>query len=204
MPLHAHHLVIGGFRQNRRRLAGVDRVLDALNVFRMPGVRVQLFKWDADWAGEAEFILRHKADADPIVCIYAYSWGFGHGAVRLAEELARRGLRVAGLVGCDGVYRDHFLLRRWRALWQNSRIDLPGSIDRADVRLFVQANSLLRGHRVFDAHGAEIRAERIERVVINGNRFSDVADHYNIDESARWIDECRCMARKFHPEAFPT
>lgn len=196
MHLAAHHLVISGFRQHRGRIAGCDRVVARLNEFRRPGVRVELLPWNADWRGEAQFIARHAAqNFPPLVCVFAYSWGFGWGAIRLAEALGKlaRPLRVYGLVGCDGVYRHGYHCGNWRALWPWTTIRLPGNVDRCGVTLFAQQNTLPAGHRVVDATGREIERQRLD-VIHDDTGLALPASHLNLDEARPWIDACAALA----------
>lgn len=199
----AHHLIIAGKLQHRGKLCGCDHVADALGAFRRPGVRVELLPWNADWRAEAAFIARHRPmlttrRSFPIVCVHAYSHGFGWGAKRLAEELAAHRIGIWGLVGCDGVYRhDHFpLVNVWRCFIRSSRIVLP-NVRREGVRLFYQTRSLTRGHRVFDERGEEFERELIETVRVNGgNPLTDWATHFNIDESPQWREACLALAEE--------
>lgn len=195
-----HHIVISGFGQYRDRLCGADYVTAALQRFVAPGVRVTQLPWNHDWWAEAKFIRRHgDQDKKAIVCLYAYSWGMGSGAVRLAERLLGCNVPVFGVVSCDGVYRHRpGLLRwlpQWRAFWPASTIRLPGNVDRRNVRVFVQRNSLPAGHEVVDCRGRQIVPEVIENVVI-GDKFVETATHTNIDESRKWHNACVDLAAK--------
>lgn len=200
MPLYAHQLVISGNWQHRGRLAGCDCALTKLDVYRRPGVRVESLAWDADWRSEAAFIARHAPpDADPLVCIYPYSWGFGWGAIQLARELDRLHIPVYGMKVCDGVYRHSYRCGNWRALVPGSVVRLPPNVRRNTnhlmqdgVELFVQRNSLLRGHRVVDADGAEIRPVVIDYVDVPCGHWTlrAPATHYNLDESRTWHKAC--------------
>lgn len=199
MPLRVHHLVISGFRQRRRHLAGCDCLLAALDEFRRPGVRIESLEWNADMQAEAAFIARHAAEGEePIVCLYPYSWGFGWGAIRLALALEAKGIGVYAMRVCDGVYRHGYRLGNWRALWPWSVIELPANVACHNVELFVQRHSWLRGHRVVDAAGLEITPRLIDQVIINcaaGWSLIVPATHYNLDESLEWIGSSVDFAR---------
>lgn len=197
MPLYAHHLVISGNWQHRGRLAGCDCALTKLDVYRRPGVRVESLVWDADWRSEASFIARHAPpDADPLVCLYPYSWGFGWGAIQLARQLDRLHIPVYGMKVCDGVYRHSYRWGNWRALVPGSVVRLPGNVRRGSVELFVQRGSVLRGHRVVDADGDEIPANVIDYIDVpcGGWSLHAPATHYNLDESHIWHQACRKLA----------
>ena len=197
MPLAAHHLVISGFRQDRRRLAGCDRVVAMLDAFRQPGVRVDYRTWNADWQAEANFIARHAPEAThaapPRVCLYAYSWGLGWGASQLAWRLHELKIPVFGLIGCDGVYRHNYPLGNWRAFVPWSTIRLPGTVQRCVA--FHQQNSWPAGHAIVIGN-QPIKRRLVERVTLNGgkNFFSERATHVNIDESRQWIAACQDLA----------
>lgn len=203
MTTRIHHLVIGGFGQYRGKLAGVDYVVDALDRFRQPGVRVSLLPWSHDWKAEAGYIRRHAPldtrDQQPLVCLYAYSWGVGNGAVQLARQLQRREIGVWGLISCDGVYHHRAVLCRWlpqwRSLWPGSRIWLPPNVRRGGVRVFRQRNGLPSGHEIVDHHGHAYHAEEIHDV-LRDNRFVERASHFNLDESPRWHRACVDLAEQ--------
>lgn len=191
--LFVHHVIIGGFRQSRDRLAGVDRVFAALAKFASPEVRVTPpMRWNEDWAAEAEFIARHRQPGGepPVVCLYAYSWGVGYGAVQLATRLEALDIPVECLVSCDGVYRHAYRAGNWRAFWPWSTIRLPENVRK--VHAFCQRQGWLRGHRL-RCGGQVIEPTPIDRVQING--FADRASHYNLDESPQWLTRCEQVAR---------
>lgn len=194
MPhLYAHHYVIAGKGQRRGRLSGCDRTIAEFDRYRRPGVRIESFNWDSDWRDEAAFIARHAPpDVDPIVCIYPYSWGFGWGAIQLAQELHRLHIPVYGMRVCDGVYRHSYPWGNWRALWKSSVVQLPPNVNAANVQLFVQRNTLLRGHRVVDAEGNEIVPSEVKRVEVQWGEWhlSEPAAHGNLDEARCWRNAC--------------
>lgn len=218
MTTKVHHIVIGGFGQHRGRLAGVDHVVALLDRYRAPGVRVTMLPWRHDWKAEAAFIRRHAPATQPVVCIYAYSWGVGSGAVTLAEQLRAREVDVYGLVACDGVYRHRIFcprwldwllprwqlwprwLTQWRAFWPGSVIRLPANVDRHNVTAFVQRNTLPAGHRIVDARGRDVETQELKTVMIDG-KFAELATHVNMDESSSWHNACVHLAERATLEA---
>lgn len=202
MPITFQHRVIRGYRQRGRLLSGSDCLIEKLDEFRGRGTHIACLDWDDDMESEAAEIARHApADAWPIVCLYPYSWGFGWGAMRLAKALAKYDIDVYAMVVCDGVYRHSYRLGDWRALWQRSVIRLPDNVYAHNVRLFVQQNTWLRGHRVECSAGQPIAPNVIEEIEVpcgSGFVVRTPATHYNLDESKDWHDACIEAARCVH------
>lgn len=141
-------ILVSGFRQDHRRLTGMDVLLQSLLPFQAPDSWLDYVPWDHDMAGLAAFMHRHAA-LDAEINVAAYSWGAGRGAVRLAEELRERGRRVSRMVLCDPVYR-----RPWVPTWFNAlpwsltegrTIRFPATVDQ--VEWFYQRNDKPAGHR---------------------------------------------------------
>jgi pimeloyl-ACP methyl ester carboxylesterase len=109
--------------------------------------QVILEPWDACPEHTADFIYRlSEKDEPPTVAIFAYSWGVGYGAVRLAYELRERDIKVQYAVFCDPVYHG---LARWRAIlprtfFSRVRITVPSNI--REVWWLKQENSKPAGH----------------------------------------------------------
>lgn len=110
------HIPISGFTQTINRQTGFDRLWKRFRP--LASEEVSLLppqSWNANFSAIAEFIHRMNSETDPPdIRIYAYSWGCGHGFVRLSRELLKRGLDVHCAVLCDPVY--HSWWRPWRAL----------------------------------------------------------------------------------------
>jgi len=124
------HICISGFRQHEGELSGLHRVWLSLLDLSMPRCQVLLREWDSDWRGLAELIwlTRPELDGQPLVNIYAYSWGVGHGFVNLARELGRRGITVDNAVLCDPIYHSRLLSMRWLAYTGWPAITIPANV----------------------------------------------------------------------------
>lgn len=140
-------VVIGGFTQDAHRPTGVETLWLKLRRFAGPYVSLQLREWNDDFEGLAERIWRLKPDGlEPDVRINAYSWGAGHGAIELSEQLGQRGISVTKMVLCDPVY--HSWVAPWRAVWSlvEPRITIPANV--REVWSLRQEVNRPRGHDV--------------------------------------------------------
>jgi hypothetical protein len=110
-------ICISGFSQSMAKPNGIEKVWLDLRVHESPSCRVSYKEWDTPWTDFAEHIIRtgptNPNDMD--ICVFAYSWGCGHGALTLLEELKHRGVKVRAAVFADPVY--HRWFAPWRALW---------------------------------------------------------------------------------------
>lgn len=82
-----------------------------------------------------------------------YSWG-GYTAIKLAQQLAKRGLRVRHIILSDAVYRHHYWLGQWRALVPWTKIVIPKNVQ--EVTWFYQRQNLPRGHNIVALNGKTI------------------------------------------------
>lgn len=174
-----HAFLIAGFRQPRGWYCGMLKLAKDLDDARIPDAKILgPIPWHADWAGYAEqFSKLHNGEESPQVFIFGYSYGGGWGAIRLALELRKRGIRVHRMILTDPVYRSPSLLGRiravippyrprgrqkvhwlrlllWDALWLAGRI-VPGLCPRirkpdnvADILVFRQRENLPMGHTI--------------------------------------------------------
>lgn len=178
-PIQEWHVCISGFLQDEGRPTGISRAWRSLhNARTRPDARVELRSWNDDFKALAEFIWRFRDEyCDPTINLYGYSWG-GAGAVRLAEELHRRGLRVDHMVLCDPVYRHPYWLGNWRAFWPWSTIVIPENV--REVTWFRQSLSLPKGHDLMAQSPRTILHQPVELS----------ADHLHIDEEPAFFDAC--------------
>jgi hypothetical protein len=147
-PIETWHFVISGFRQHLDRPTGSQLLWSKLrNAHSNGSVCVELREWNSDWNAIAEFVWRFRpAHAPPRVFVYAYSWGAGWGFVRLARELARRGLSVECAVLADAVYRARWISLSWLSLVGLPHVRVPRNV--REVYWYFQRRSLPRGHAV--------------------------------------------------------
>ena len=123
------HVPISGFTQTLDRSNGIHKlwiklrsVVDKQTCIIHPQV------WNANFAELAEFIwMMSQGNGVPTIKVYAYSWGCGHGFVRLAKELRKRGLTIQTAVLCDPVF--HSWWRPWRAMVFSPNIEIPSNVE---------------------------------------------------------------------------
>jgi len=124
------HIPISGFTQTVGHPTGFDTLWQKLRRVTSPQCcLLHPQEWNADWRALAEFISRNSTPV-PYICVYAYSWGCGHGAVKLAKELRKRNLVVQCMVLCDPVF--HSWVRPWRALVFSPAIRIPDNVRRVE------------------------------------------------------------------------
>lgn len=150
-----HHWIvcICGFRQHSAGPTGMEQAwLKLRTSYERPrnGCRVSLHNWNDPWADVAAQIVRlGPADRRLLeICVVAYSWGVGHGALTLCRELGRLGINVRVLLSIDGVYHSRRAL--WRSLWSpllgEPVLRVPANVRRVDF--FRQQVNRPRGQAV--------------------------------------------------------
>lgn len=184
--INAWHIVIGGFLQTEGRPTGMVRLWMRLHsLFSSPSSVVLLRSWNDNWSDLAELIWRANRSGQPdrhTVNIYAYSWGAGYGAMELARQLNRRGLRVHTMVLSDPVYRSPLLSFRWLALLQWSTIRVPANV--FAVHWFRQNISLPAGH--------DLKADS-PATWLSDPKWVEV-DHQYMDDWRPFHNECERVA----------
>ena len=120
------HACISGFRQTPGDYNGTVELREKLiRSGHSMGVesRVEYYTWNTNWNDIAEHYsdLRRIYQTWPTICLYAYSWGAGWGAVRLARELYKRGLSVHSMALCDPIYRHPSKFLSWVSMLVESR-----------------------------------------------------------------------------------
>ena len=126
--IHSWVISICGFTQSEQRTSGLERLWLRLRSVASSRTCVAApLEWKHNWRTFAERVWRTSV-VRPRITIVAYSWGCGHGFVKLARELQKRGLSVSDAVLCDPVY--HSWLRPWRALFFSPAITIPANVQR--------------------------------------------------------------------------
>lgn len=189
------HNAISGFRQSPAAWNGVLELAEKLRETHCDGVRsrVHYFTWRENWAAIANYhlALAEKYRTEATIGIYAYSWGAGWGAMQLASQLRRRGLRVRVMVLSDPVYRHPFFL--WRSLcnwtWPlggEPLIRVPDNVK--EVYWFQQTQNRPSGHKLISAsrtNGALIHPPVLLR---RDHQYMDDAPEFHrlaLDQAAR-------------------
>lgn len=132
------HVLIMGFTQSTTDETGMERLWKRMRpeINLANECLLEPKVWNERFGNVAEFIFRNLKPGGT-VNVVCYSWGAGHGAVKLCRELNKRGIIVSDLLACDPVY--HSWLRPWRgmfpAIW-NGPIAFPANVMRA--RSFIQ------------------------------------------------------------------
>lgn len=125
--------------------------------------RVWCLRWNENWKRWAEQValigLFHNQEV--LVAVYAYSWGGGWGAVRLATFLKQQGIGVRYMVLCDPVHRPWFPLLRFKALYRRDVpiltapvIRIPSNV--GEVFSFHQTMNRPQAHRLLPLNGTKI------------------------------------------------
>lgn len=102
------YLPISGFTENTGRETGTEKAWHRCRKFSGPLTGVLTPReWNADWSNVASLIARNTTEFSRIV-VSAYSWGAGHGFLRLCEELNKRDRVVHEAILVDPVARMRF------------------------------------------------------------------------------------------------
>jgi len=191
-PINRWCYVITGFLQNAGTRTRMIELWRGLHAVSGHASRAELRPWDSNWDAEAELIMRLSSPnpkTPPTILIFAYSWGAGWGAMRLARALDERGVAVNCMVLSDPVYRHWYWAGNWRAFVPWIPITVPGNV--MQVRSFRQAKNWPRAHAIKAALPGF--TEVWPPVTIN-------ATHQNMDEAGAFLTECEIVSEQFFPE----
>jgi hypothetical protein len=156
----------------------IPRPLDAHTIIRK-------LEWNSDWNAVADMIA-DICQFDSTVSVYAYSWGAGYGARKLAKFLAERGICINTAVLCDPVYRSRFLPFRFLALTRFPKIKWPANV--LNIWQIYQRSNRPHGHLPILTDGKAQRIHLLEQV--------PETRHNTIDDSQRYRDLCLTVATK--------
>ncbi len=184
-------VLIGGFTQGEHRPGGMLRLYQRLDCLRQPGVEISFRPWNSRWRRVAQRM--HLLGGDAQVLVFAYSYGAGWGAVRLARCLQARGMPIAHAVLSDPVWRSRWLvpnLAVWlpRGCRLKPRICMPAAVRR--ITYFAQQ------------HGppyASLVCSDDPAVVPRVHLVSNVP-HVAMDDLPAFHDACVAAAREALPE----
>lgn len=109
-------ICISGFSQDFAHPSGIEVLWERLRQsFSNFECCVTMYPWRSDWKAIASHIVRTGRPTGIDVRVAAYSWGAGHGFVKLALALMNQGVNIKVAVLSDPVYRNAWML--WRSLW---------------------------------------------------------------------------------------
>jgi hypothetical protein len=182
-PFHTWHIVISGFMQHRgtpNGMVGLWRDLHQRHAG--PGVVVEYMCWNDKFKKQAEKIWR-SSDVGQIICIYAYSWGAGHGAMKLARALEKYKLGVRVMVLSDPVFRPWLRLLSPLAMTRFPWIRLPKKI--SEVFWFFQRKNRPHGHRL-------VAVDSIVTEIHDGVQINYF--HQGMDDAIEFHEACHLVA----------
>jgi hypothetical protein len=176
-------ICISGYKQSKAQPTGLEKLWLKLRVHEDPQCRTSYMTWDADWPAFAEHMMR-TGPTDPnqmTICVFAYSWGCGHGALDLFSECRHRGLTIESAVLADPVY--HKWWAPWRALVSpivTPTIVIPDNV--TNLWYTLQRENKPAGHECVLAKGNKV-------TTINEPVMSH-RTHTYMDEDPLFQDKC--------------
>ncbi len=183
------HICISGFLQSEARLNGVLRLwLETVRPLQEPNTFTTYRRWNSHWSSLAEFIQFTRGSGSMKLGIYAYSYGAGWGAMRLALALRQRGIEVDEMVLSDPVYRHGCRGLAWLSMVRWPRIRVPANVKR--VTWFYQNTNRPAGHPLIDAHGQPIGGLYVPGVI-----------HQAMDDLPAFHEACRAAALGLHAQS---
>lgn len=185
-------ICISGYTQKRGVSSGTVELWHLMRQYSAPEVCVQLKLWNDDFEDYAAFI-RRNSDRDARILVCAYSWGAGHGFLRLAKALQGH-CKIDCAVLCDPIYRSRLLSMRWLAFSPWPKITIPTNVQ--DVYWFRQEVDRPRSH--------DLRASDDEMTWIHPAEVLPLP-HTEIDNSPVYHERCLAEAsRLVHREYYET
>ena len=154
------HVIISGFSQGRNRWHGTLKLNEELIEEIGNGIetRIWLQHWKSDWRSIAEhvWLIGQNYKEEVQVCIYAYSWGAGYGAMQFAKYLDKSNIKVRVMVLSDPVYRNPRLLLRWLAFVPGMKIKVPKNVE--EVFSYYQRMNKPQGHELLAKGSTKIHS----------------------------------------------
>ncbi len=113
-PITKFAIVISGYTQDETQATGSRRLWRRLHDdFKGTDVQTMLVSWNHDMRKLAGWINYLRDGGEAVVVVACYSWGVGHGFVKLANQLLKRGIKIVMAICADGVYHP-----AWYAPWR--------------------------------------------------------------------------------------
>ena len=186
------HQCISGFTQDVNTFHGILRLSEKIRgAVDCKNNRFEVHRWCSNWKAIAEYyaLLASYYEEKLTVCIYAYSWGAGWGAMELSRQLSKRGIEIRVMVLSDPVFRHPKWYLRWVSLLLRDTtllpiIRVPHNVE--EVYTFHQKMNRPQGHRLLPSNGTMIYPSKL---VKNCN-------HQNMDDAFEFHSFSVDVARK--------
>lgn len=179
-------IVISGFMQNRGKPTGMTRLWLDLGDLQDAHTKVLLLNWSDDVSEYAEMIwsiAQNGGRREPIIRVFAYSWG-SSTAMDFARALQRRGMKIDAMVLSDPVFRHWWILRRWTSLLSWMTLKVPANVGK--VHWYRQRNNRPCGH--------DLVAENALATTIYPAKVLEGIEHQYMDDAWLFHEECKACA----------
>lgn len=192
-PITKFIIVISGYTQDETQDTGSRRLWRKLHDdFIGTDVQVILVSWNHDMHKLAGWIRYLKNGADATVIVAAYSWGVGHGFVKLANQFLDRDIKIRLAILADGVFHPDWYTP-WRYFfvkWIRDyvSIKLPHSV--LQVKWSRQEESWPSGHNLTADH------IHIPEAILMHSQV-----HKSMDETQWWHLTVRDACQKYLVES---
>lgn len=146
-----HIIFILGYTQSKATPIGLTQLHYEIDIFSRNDpdfnrTRIDIYPYRSDWRAIAVWIWRHSIK-EPIIDVFAYSWGAGYGFKKFSKELQKHNLKINQAVLLDPVkYKYLPGLAQLVAFTPWQYIRLRTNIKY--VQVLRQRNSFLKGHPV--------------------------------------------------------
>lgn len=139
--------MIDGFLKSAATASGLDVLWLNFRPLASPYTAFIQFTWRDDFHGWAQRIHRLSV-TNPRIAILSYSWGFGHGTLKLCRELGKLDMRVDTVLATDPVYHSWLAPHRgfMSLVMDDPKITVPWNVDR--VMYFDQRMTRPYGHHL--------------------------------------------------------
>lgn len=215
------HLIFGGFRQTAGDGSHNGSLRLWYKLFSLVASTtccVEWHPWNTDVRNHAERI--HEFIGPDVVLtrpanqfiyrrinVYAYSWG-ATAALRFAEALKSRGLKIDVLVLSDGVYRHWYRLGQWRAMTPRTLV-VPDNVRRVVWYYQTRPRFSLRRWWSGEGHFAEPAGHKVVPADPARTRVAGIRlyyDHSHMDNAHEWhasVLKAACNGEPLAPRPLP-
>lgn len=196
------HVVLGGFLQTKGTSNGMISLWQKMLQFSNEETCVHFDSWNANCSNIAELIWRSKKDLPETlvsVNIYCYSWG-GTAAIKLANELKKRGINVQHMVMSDPVYRPNFYAMKFLAMTPFPSLQVPTNVKsvvwfkQENPRFDYGGNPWWKIWKAFHPAGHEVIVNMETTDLYGPNILTQ--EHIYCDDSFEFQNTCLKTAKK--------